>query len=89
MFVKITRWVEERLLLPRKTAYLAPPEKSYDCVQFENRMKTIKKIADRNMEKACPSGKFLPVRDSVVISYEDLLRIWDIADKALWETPVE
>jgi len=55
---------------------------------FEKRMKIIKQIADRNMQKAQYGGHF-PVRDDVVVSWEDLLKIWDIADKALHETPVE
>lgn len=55
---------------------------------FETRMKIIKKIADRNMQKAQCGGHF-PVRDDVVVPWEDLLKIWDVADKALHETPVE
>jgi hypothetical protein len=55
---------------------------------FEKRMRAIKTIADHNMETA-QYGKHFPVRDSVVVSWEDLLKIWNIADLALAETPVE
>jgi hypothetical protein len=65
------------------------PAKGNDNLKlFEKRMQIIKTIADRNMKPA-QCGKHFPVRDSVVVSWEDLLKIWDIADKALVETPVE
>ena len=55
---------------------------------FHTRMQIIKSIADKNMKKAQCGGHF-PIRDHVVIEWEELLKIWDIADKALVETPVE
>ena len=68
------------------------PKKKYqgndNLELFKKRMRAIKLIADQNMAKAQCGGHF-PVRDDVVVAWEDLLRIWDIADKALVETPVE
>ena len=55
---------------------------------FKRRMQIIKSIADKNMKTAQCGGHF-PIRDHVVIEWEELLKIWDIADKALFETPVE
>ena len=66
-----------------------PIDKGSDNAKlFEKRMKIVKQIAHRNMQKAKYGGHF-PVRDDVVVSWEDLLKIWDIADKVLHETPVE
>ena len=55
---------------------------------FEKRMRAIMQIANRNMEKT-QCGKHLPVRDTVVVPYNDLLRIWDIAERAKSETSVQ
>ena len=45
-------------------------------------MDEIKTIADSYMKKVeYTKGRMFPVRDTVVVNYEDLLRIWDIADR--------
>lgn len=64
-----------------------PAPKSADLILFEKRMIAIKRIADEHMKSAQYGGHF-PVRDEVLVPWEELLLIWDIADKALHETPV-
>ena len=54
---------------------------------FEKRMKTIMNIANENMNKA-HYGRVFPVRNNVVVSYNDLLKIWDIAERAKADTVV-
>lgn len=71
----------------RKKVPPAPAPKSRDLQVFEIRMREIKRIADRNMRTA-QYGKSIPIRDEVVVPWNDLLVIWDLADKALSETPV-
>lgn len=59
-----------------------------DQALFDRRMNRIKELANQNMEQAeLKNG--LPVRDHVVVPYEDLLKIWDIADRAKSDTPVQ
>ncbi len=59
-----------------------------DQVKFDAKMDAIKHLANKNMKKA-EVGRFFPVRDHVVVSYDDLLKIWDIADRAKMGTPVQ
>lgn len=54
---------------------------------FEKRMRAIIHIANKNMKKA-KYGTLSPVRDTVVIKYDDLLKIWDIAERAKSDTMV-
>lgn len=56
--------------------------------QFKNRMRFIQRISDKHMESA-QYGKLHPVREHVVMPWEDLLKIWNIANLAESETPVE
>ena len=49
-----------------------------------HRLEVIKKIANRHMTAAeMPNG--IPAKRHVVVPYEDLLRIWDIADNLKWD----
>lgn len=48
-----------------------------------HRAETIKTIANRNM-KTGETSKGLPVKEHIVVPYEDMLRIWDIADHMKW-----
>jgi hypothetical protein len=54
---------------------------------FDSRMNQIKELANKNMKQA--EFRNLPVREHVVVPYEDLLKIWDIADRAKLETPIQ
>lgn len=55
---------------------------------FSKRMQNIMIIADENM-KSAQYGKTSPVRDTVLVLWDDLLNIWDIAEQTQNETPVE
>lgn len=59
-----------------------------DQATFDKRMKTIMWLANKNMAQA-ELIRGLPVRDHVVVPYDDLLKIWDIADRAKTDTPVQ
>lgn len=56
--------------------------------RFEKRMSIIMQIANKNMNQA-NAGKKFPVRETVVVRWEDLLKIWELAELAKSETPVE
>lgn len=56
--------------------------------RFKRRMQLIQQITSREMEKA-QYGKHFPVRESVVVNHDTLLGIWDLANLAENETPVE
>lgn len=55
---------------------------------FDNRMTSIKNIANKHM-KSAQYGRHFPVREDVLVPWEDLLRIWNIADLAKSETVVK
>jgi hypothetical protein len=59
-----------------------------DQAAFDTRMNAIMRIANENMKKA-ELGRGLPVKDHVVVPYDDLLKIWDIAENAKFITPVQ
>lgn len=67
--------------------YKTYPEQR-NSTRFEKRMSIIIQIANKNMDKA-NAGKKFPVRDTVVVECEDLLKIWNLAELAKSETPVE
>ncbi len=54
---------------------------------FDARMDHIMKVADRNMDQA-KCGQKLAIRDTVVITYADLLTIWNMAETAKSNTLV-
>lgn len=56
--------------------------------KFELRMKRIMALADTAMKQAHPGDSTFPVRSSVVVDYDRLLMIWDIAERAKSETCV-
>lgn len=59
-----------------------------DQALFDQRMNRIKELANKNMKQAeLKNG--LPVRKHVVVPYDDLIRIWDIADRAKSDTLVQ
>ncbi len=45
------------------------------------RVKTIEKIANRHLDSARLGGPHYNVKEHVLISYEDLLKIWDLAGR--------
>lgn len=45
------------------------------------RAKTIEKIANRHLDSARLGGPNYNVKEHVLISYEDLLKIWDLAGR--------
>lgn len=47
------------------------------------RIKAIEEIANEHLAKARLGGPGFKVKKEVLISYEDLLRIWDLSDK-IW-----
>lgn len=49
----------------------------------ENMCKAIMKLANEQMAK-CEHKNGIPFRSSVVVEYDNLLKIWDIADKLKW-----
>lgn len=58
----------------------------YEEEEFEDkkrRMTVIKTICDHEMKKAQLNGHF-PVRETIVVDYSTLLKIWDIADREIW-----
>lgn len=59
-----------------------------ESTRFEKRMSIIMAIADQNMKKAQYGGHF-PIVENVMVKWEDLLKIWDLAELAKSETPVE
>jgi hypothetical protein len=59
-----------------------------DQALFDHRMNRIKELANQNMKKA-EYKNGLSFMDHVVVPYEDLLKIWDIADRAKSDTPVQ
>lgn len=59
-----------------------------DQALFDKRMNRIKELANKNMKQAEFKNR-QPVREHVVVPYEDLLKIWDIADRAKCNTPVQ
>lgn len=59
-----------------------------ESTRFEKRMSIIMKIADTNMKKAQYGGHF-PIVENVMVKWEDLLKIWNLAELAKSETPVE
>lgn len=60
-----------------------------DQQSFDTKMDAIMRIANKNMKQAELRKGGLPVRDHVVVPYEDLLKIWDIASNAKDITPVQ
>lgn len=71
----------------RERYYRSYPEHR-ESTRFEKRMSTIMKIADRNMKKAQYGGHF-PIVENVMVKWDDLLNIWNLAELAKSETPVE
>ena len=72
----------------RRRAVFERYQQREDQALFDRRMNRIKELANQNMKQAeLKNG--LPVRQHVVVPYEDLLKIWDIADRAKTETPVQ
>lgn len=49
----------------------------------ENMCKEIMKLANDQLAK-CEHKNGMPFRRSVVVEYDNLLKIWDIADKLKW-----
>jgi hypothetical protein len=47
------------------------------------RIKAIEKIANDHLAKARLGGPAFQVKKEVLISYEDLLKIWDLSDR-IW-----
>jgi len=60
-----------------------------DQQSFDTKMDAIIRIASKNMKQAELRKGGLPVRDHVVVPYDDLLKIWDIASEAKLITPVQ
>jgi len=60
-----------------------------DQKSFDTKMDAIMRIARNNMKQAELGKERLPVREHVVVSYDDLLKIWDIASNAKELTPVQ
>ena len=71
----------------RERYYRSYPEHR-ESTRFEKRMSIIMKIADTNMKKAQYGGHF-PIVENVMVKWEDLLKIWNLAELAKSETPVE
>lgn len=46
----------------------------------KRRALAIKKIANRHLDAARLGGPGFKVKEQFLVSYEDMLRIWDIAD---------
>ena len=54
-----------------------------DYTKLYAKAEKIKSIANRHMRSGeLPNG--IPIKSNVIVPYEDLLRIWDIADKIKW-----
>lgn len=64
------------------------PERS-NTKLFEGRMKRIKHLADKATSQVTHRNHPCFMEATLTISYEDALMIWDVADKALHETPVQ
>lgn len=60
-----------------------------DQQSFNTKMESIMRITNKNMKQAELRKGGLPVRDHVVVPYEDLLKIWNIASNAKDITPVQ
>ena len=60
-----------------------------DQAKFDTQMDAIMRIANQNMKQAELRKGGLPVREHVVVPYDDLLKIWDIASHAKEMTPVQ
>lgn len=80
-------WNDYQRAVEREKYYKTYPDQR-ESVRFKNRMSTIMRIADINMNQA-KAGRGFPVRDTVIVKYEDLLKIWDIAERSRSDTPVE
>lgn len=59
-----------------------------DQAKFDTQMNTIMQISSQNMKQA-ELRRGLPVREHVVVPYEDLLKIWSIASNAKEITPIQ
>jgi len=72
--------------------FKSKPERKPDTANYDlfvYRMKRIKGIANKYLDDAQLTSRPFPRKDNLVVTYDDLLHIWDIADLALCETPVE
>jgi hypothetical protein len=77
----ILKWYRNRVISDFMKGRKAYEDEDHTklCAKAER----IKSIANRHMKSGeMPNG--IPKKSHVVVPYEDLLRIWDIADKIKW-----
>ncbi len=72
---------------PRKMSYAEQMQRENQKA-FESQMQSIKDISDIAMKQAHPGGCTFPVRKTVTVDYNLLMRIWGIADRAKWDIEV-
>lgn len=80
-------WVRENLRAGRERYYKTYPEQR-ETVRLKKRCQAIMNIANQNMKKGeLPKGH--RNLEHVMVPWEDLLKMWDIAERIQSETPIE